>query len=108
MIQIEPPDTLEWLLLLVVGALAGAVNALRSYAAKGTPQALIVGAVEGATALFATLVAFLILHSFVPAMFGVQIPVMGEIGLSGAVAHIGLRQSIRMVLRLAENATRQP
>lgn len=106
MINIEPPNTWEWLLLLGVGALAGAVNALRSYAAKGTPQALIVGAVEGATALFATIVTFLILHSFVPTMFGVQIPVLGMIGLSGAAAHIGLRQTIRLVLRFADNATK--
>lgn len=106
MINIEPPNTWEWLLLLLVGALAGAVNALRSYAARGTPQALLVGAVEGATALFATIVTFLILHSFVPAMSGVQIPVLGEIGVSGAVAHIGLRQTIRLALRLADTATR--
>lgn len=106
MINIEPPNTWEWLLLLGVGAMAGAVNALRSYAAKGTPQALLVGAVEGATALFATIVTFLILHSFVPAMFGVQIPVLGMIGLSGAAAHIGLRQTIRLALRIAENATK--
>jgi len=106
MINIEPPNTWEWLLLLGVGALAGAVNALRSYAAKGTPQALLVGSVEGATALFATIVTFLILHSFVPALFGVQIQVLGEIGLSGAAAHIGLRQTIRLVLRLADSATK--
>lgn len=107
MIQIEPPNTWEWLLLLMVGALAGAVNALRTYARLGTPQAMIVGAVEGATALFATIVTFLILHSFVPAMFGMQIPVLGMIGLSGAVAHIGLRQSIRLALRMAEQGTRE-
>jgi 4-amino-4-deoxy-L-arabinose transferase-like glycosyltransferase len=107
MINIDPPNFLEWMLLLLVGALAGAVNALRRYATKGTPQALIVGAVEGATALFATIVTFLILHSFLPAMFGIQIPVLGMIGLSGAVAHIGLRQTIRLVLRIAENTTRE-
>lgn len=107
MINIEPPNAWEWMLLLLVGALAGAVNALRSYAKKGTPQAVLVGAVEAATALFATIVSFLILHSFVPAMFGVQIPTIGMIGLSGAVAHIGLRQTIRLVMRVAENATRE-
>lgn len=101
--QIEPPNAWEWMLLLLVGALAGAVNALRGYASQGTRQALLVGAVEGATALFATLVVFLVLHSFVPAMFGMQMPVLGAIGLSGAVAHIGLRQTIRLVLRIAEN-----
>lgn len=106
MISIDPPNTWEWIMLLLVGALAGAVNALRTYAAKGTPQAMIVGSVEGATALFATIVTFLILHSFVPAIFGVQIPALGIIGLSGAVAHIGLRQTIRLALRIAENTTR--
>lgn len=107
MINIDPPNTWEWILLLVVGALAGAVNAMRIYAAKGASQALIVGAAEGATAVFATLVVFLILHSFVPAMFGVQIPVLGAIGLSGAAAHIGLRQTIRLALRVAENSSRE-
>lgn len=106
MMNIDPPNAWEWILLLLVGALAGGVNALRSYAQKGTPQALVVGAVEGATALFATIVSFLILHSFVPAMFGVQIPTLGMIGLSGAAAHIGLRQTIRLVLRVAENTSR--
>lgn len=107
MINIDPPNTLEWLLLLLVGGLAGAVNALRRYATKGTPQALIVGAVEGATALFVTIVAFLILHSVLPVMFNIQIPVLGMIGLAGATAHIGLRQAIRIVLRMAERTTRE-
>lgn len=107
MIPIEPPNSWEWMLLLLVGALAGAVNALRRYAAQGTTKALIVGAVEGMTALFVTIVAFLILHSVVPLLFGVQIPVIGIVGMSGAVAHIGLRQTIRIALRLAERSTRE-
>jgi len=107
MINIEPPNVWEWLLLLLVGGLAGAVNALRRYAKKGTPQALFVGAVEGATALFVTIVAFLILHSVLPVVFNVQIPVLGMIGLAGATAHIGLRQAIRIALRMAERTTRE-
>lgn len=100
--NIEPPSVLHWLLLILVGALAGAVNALRGYAQRGKAERLIVGAVEGATALFVTVTTFLILHSVLPVAFGVQIPPLGLIGLSGVVAHMGLRQTIRMVLRATD------
>ena len=100
--NIEPPSVLHWLLLILVGALAGAVNALRGYAQRGKTERLIVGAVEGATALFVTVTTFLILHSVLPVAFGVQIPPLGLIGLSGVVAHMGLRQTIRMVLRATD------
>ncbi|OZB37534.1 MAG: hypothetical protein B7X50_12370 [Alishewanella sp. 34-51-39] len=46
--NIDPPNAWEWILLLLVGALAGGVNALRSYAQKGTTQALVVGALDTA------------------------------------------------------------
>lgn len=104
--NIQPPGTLEWIALLLVGALAGAINTLRSYASRGTKQTLLVGAVEGATALFVTVVSFLILHSLLPVILGVRLPALGLIGLSGAIAHIGLRQSIRLALRMADQATR--
>lgn len=104
--NIEPPGALEWSLLLIVGALAGAVNGLRGYAQRGKTERLIVGAVEGATALFVTITTFLILHSVLPVAFGVSIPPLGLVGLSGAVAHLGLRQSIRLALRLTDRATR--
>lgn len=100
--NIEPPSVLHWLLLILVGAMAGAVNALRGYAQRGKAERLIVGAVEGATALFVTVTTFLILHSVLPVAFGVQIPPLGLIGLSGVVAHMGLRQTIRMVLRATD------
>lgn len=105
--NIEPPGTLEWSLLLIVGALAGAVNGLRGYAQRGKTERLIVGAVEGATALFVTITTFLILYSVLPVAFGVHIPALGLVGISGAVAHIGLRQSIRMALRIADRNTRE-
>lgn len=100
--NIDPPSAMNWLLLILVGALAGAVNALRGYAQRGKTEHLIVGAVEGATALFVTVTTFLILHSVLPVAFGVQIPPLGLIGLSGVVAHMGLRQTIRMVLRATD------
>lgn len=105
--NIDPPGTLEWIALLIVGALAGAINTLRSYAQRGTKQALLVGAVEGATSLFVTVVSFLILHSLLPVILGVRLPALGLIGLSGAIAHIGLRQSIRLALRMADTATKE-
>lgn len=105
--NIQPPGTLEWIALMVVGALAGSINTLRSYAQRGTRQALLVGAVEGATALFVTIVSFLILHSLLPVLFGVRIPALGLIGIAGAIAHLGLRQSIRLALRMADQATKE-
>jgi hypothetical protein len=102
MINVEPPGAGDWILLVLIGALAGAVNGLRTFAERGKTERAIVGAVEGATALFVTITTFLILHSVVPVVFGVNIPVIGLIGISGATAHIGLRQTIRMVLRATE------
>lgn len=102
MMNIEPPGLLDWLLLVVVGALAGAINGLRSFSERGKTERLIVGAVEGATALFVTVTTFLILHSVVPVLFHVTIPSIGLVGISGVVAHLGLRQTIRMVLRATE------
>ncbi|OYW62742.1 MAG: hypothetical protein B7Z31_00280 [Rhodobacterales bacterium 12-65-15] len=102
MMNIEPPGLWDWLLLIVVGALAGAINGLRSFSERGKTERLIVGAVEGATALFVTITTFLILHSVVPVMFNVVIPSIGLVGISGAVAHLGLRQTIRMVMRATE------
>lgn len=106
MMNIEPPGVTEWLLLIAVGSLAGAVNGLRSFAARGKTERLIVGAVEGATALFVTITTFLILHSVVPVVFNVVLPPLGLIGISGAVAHIGLRQTIRMVMRATDRETK--
>jgi hypothetical protein len=102
MMNIEPPGVGDWILLVLIGALAGAVNGLRSFAERGKTEKLIVGAVEGATALFVTVTTFLILHSVVPVVFGVTIPTIGLIGISGATAHIGLRQTIRLILRVSE------
>ncbi len=102
--NIEPPGTLEWVTLLMVGALAGVVNGLRGYAKRGPAERLIVGAVEGATALFVTITTFLILYSVLPVAFGVSIPSLGLVGISGAVAHLGLRQTIRLALRIAEKS----
>lgn len=103
--QIEPPGALEWAMLILVGALAGAVNALRSFACESKSRRLVVGAMEGATALFVTIVSFLVLHSTLPAAFGLNIPPLGLIGMSGAIAHIGLRQTIRWLMRVAEAGT---
>lgn len=104
--NIEPPGFTEYLMLIVIGGLAGVVNTLRSYASKGTGQALLIGALEGASALFVTVISFLILHFLLPAILGVSLPALGSIGLAGAIAHIGLRQSIRLALRMANNATK--
>jgi len=106
MMNIEPPGIWDWLLLVGVGGLAGAINGLRRYAQKGQKETILVGAIEGVTALFVTITSFLILYSVLPPVFGISLPPLGLIGISGAIAHIGLRQTIRMALRVAENSTR--
>lgn len=92
--NIEPPGTLEWIALLVVGALAGAINTLRSYAQRGTKRSPLVGAVEWVSAFFVTITSFLILYFLSPAILGVSLHPFGAIGLSGGIAHLGLRQAI--------------
>lgn len=92
--NIEPPGTLEYILLVAVAGVAGAINALRSYASPGTKQPLIVAAVEWASAFFITVTSFLILHFLSPAILGVNLHALGSIGVSGIVAHLGLRRAI--------------
>ena len=92
--NIEPPGTLEYILLVAVAGMAGAINALRSYASPGTKRPLIVVAVEWSSAFFITVTSFLILHFLSPSILGVNLNAFGSIGLSGIIAHLGLRQSI--------------
>lgn len=96
-----PPSGTELIALMVVGALAGAVNALKRFSAKGVPQSILIGATEGITALFVTIITYMILRSMEPELLGWKLDTFGMIGISGAVAHLGLRQSIRYASRLA-------
>lgn len=98
----SPPSSTELIALMAVGSLAGIVNALRRFSAKGAAQSLLIGAAEGMTALFITIITYMILRSMEPALLGWKLDSFGMIGISGAVAHIGLRQSIRYVLRFAQ------
>jgi len=106
MMNIEPPGIWDWLLLVGVGSLAGAINGLRRYAQRSRKESVLVGAIEGATALFVTITSFLILYTVLPVAFGISLPLLGLIGISGVIAHFGLRQTIRMALRVVENSTR--
>lgn len=92
--NIDSPGTLEYIALVAVAGGAGAINALRGYARPGTKQPLIVAAVEWASAFFITVSSFLVLHFLSPAILGVSLHVYGSIGLSGIIAHTGIRQSI--------------
>lgn len=96
-----PPSGTEVLALVIVGALSGAINALKRFSAKGVPQSILIGATEGIIALFVTIITYMILRSMEPEVFGWKLDTFGKIGISGAVAHLGLRQSIRFALRLA-------
>ena len=103
--NIEPPGTPEYILLVTVAGVAGAINALRSYASPGTKQPLIVGAVEWASAFFITVTSFLMLHFLSPAILGVSLPAYGSIGLAGIVAHLGLRQAILLARGICDKGT---
>lgn len=92
------PSNVEIALLFVVGAMAGAIGALQEYRKGGPRQSFIIGALEGLTAVFATVVSFLCLWSFLPVFIDRDVHNLGLIGLSGAIAHMGLRKTIRYLL----------
>lgn len=104
---IEPPGMMDWMLLSIVGILAGVVNALRRYKERGEKEAAILWAVEISTAMFVTVISFLILYAFVPVALGLNLRTLGLIGVSGLIAHIGIRQAIRFALKIADNATKE-
>ncbi len=99
--NIEPPGTWDWIALTLIASAGGAVSALRRYARESKSTRLVLGAAEGATAIFVTITSFLILRSLLP-LSGWQVPDLGLIGVSGAIAHVGLRQAISWLLRVAE------
>lgn len=113
--NIEPPTAMNWILLIIVGALAGAINALKASQKTGVNahQALLIWAVEEATALFVTVNTFLVLHAFLPLLIAVlsrffpeavavKVPTLGLIGLSGWVTHVGLWNLILLVRGIRE------
>ena len=108
-------DPLHWILLMIVGALSGAINALKASQQTGvnTRQMALIWAVEEATALFVTVNTFLVLHSFLPLLIAmlsrffpessaINVPTLGLIGLSGWVAHVGLWNCILLVRGMRE------
>lgn len=105
--NIEPPAAWDWILLGIVGMLAGVVNTLKRYRERGEKEAALLWAVEVSTAMFVTVVSFLILYAFVPVTLGMNLRTLGLIGLSGLIAHVGIRQAIRFALKIADNATKE-
>lgn len=103
--NIDPLGTPEYILLVAVAGVAGAIKALRSYALPGTKQPPIVVAVEWASVFFITVTSFLILHYLSPAILGVSLPAYGSIGLAGIVAHLGLRQAILLARGICDKGT---
>ena len=113
--NIEPPAGLDWALLLVVGAIAGAINALKAIQKKGLNlhQMILIWAVEVITAMFVTMNTFLMLDGFLPLFiavlanyfpgaFAVRIPKLALIGLSGWLTHVGLWNLIVLVRGMRE------
>lgn len=113
--NIEPPGTLEWTLLVIVGLLAGMINAIKSCEQTGLNihQIALICTVELLTAQFVTSTTFLVLHGFIPLLVAllagyfpaaekVKIPVMALIGLSGWVTHVGLWNLLQLVRGIRE------
>lgn len=113
--NIATPGTLEWILLVIVGMLAGSINAIKSCERTGlnSHQVALIWTVELLTALFVTSTTFLVLHGFMPLLIAllsgyfpsaekVNIPVMALIGLSGWVTHVGLWNLLQLVRGIRE------
>lgn len=111
----KDPETLHWVLLAVMGTLSGAINALKASQKTGVNarQMALIWAVEEVTALFVTINTFLVLHSFLPlfvimlakffpAASTIDIPMMGLIGLSAWVTHVGLWNLLLLVRGIRE------
>jgi len=101
-------DPLHWILLTIVGALSGAINALKASQAIGVNkrQMALIWIVEEATALFVTISTFLVLHSFLPlliVMLSRFFPAAAALNiLSGWVTHLGLWNCILLVRGMRE------
>lgn len=98
--MIEPPGLTDWLLLLALGTLAGAISALRGYSsAKTMADRLVVGVMEGATTVFVTITTFLLLHSLLP-LLNIHVSTVGLVAAGAMVAHFGLRETVLLILRI--------
>ena len=97
--DVATPSVAEWILLLALGSIAGAISALRGLKNASPADRLIVGAAEGATTLFVAVTTFLLAHAFLP-LFGVQVSTVGLIAASALAAHFGLRETIAAVIKL--------
>lgn len=98
---IEPPAIQDWLLLLALGTLAGAISALRGYSNAATrADKVVLGLIEGATALFVAITTFLLLYSLLPVLVGVRLSTFGLVAASALVAHFGLRETVLLIVRL--------
>lgn len=105
--NIEPPGLWDWIALTLIASIGGAVSALRTYARESPATRLILGAAEGATVIFVTITSFMVLRSVLP-HFNLQVPDLGLAGLSGWIAHLGLRNTIRLLLRISESSGKTP
>jgi len=97
--NIEPPGTLDWLLLTMLGIMAGLINALRGMQVRRKTDWLLIS-IALLSALFAEITTFLILHSLLPVVFGVVINNYGLAAMSAMVAYIGMKQSILLALKI--------
>ena len=105
--QIEPPGLWDLIALTLIASIGGAVSALRTYARENRATRLVLGAAEGATFIFVMITSFLILRTVLP-HFSLQIPDLGLAGVSGWIAHLGLRNTIIMLLRITESSGKTP
>lgn len=105
--NIEPPGLWDWIALTLIASIGGAVSALRTYARESRSTRVVLGAAEGATFIFVMITSFLILRTVLP-NFSLQVPDLGLAGVSGWIAHLGLRNTILILLRVAESSDKTP
>lgn len=99
MVNIVPPGPLEWALLAFLGSMAGLLNALYGIQRRRKTDWLVVS-IAMLSAIFAAVTTFLILHSLLPVLLGVAFNNYGLVAFSAVVAHLGLKESIDLAMKI--------
>jgi hypothetical protein len=110
------PDTTNWVLLSAVALIGGGINALKAYRSKSSFGDWVVWILEFLTTIFVTWLSYLMLSDFWPLIYDLirlfapslpkemRLPVAGLVALSGGIAHMGLRGTIKLILRIPDRS----
>lgn len=98
--NIEPPGLLDWLVLALIALVGGAANALRTYARAKKSVRIVLSIAELMTFCLVMFTSFMVLRWALPSLFGWQVQDSVVSALAGWTAHIGIRNTILMLMRL--------